>query len=85
MNLLGELKEFIGNLDRVTQVLKLLCMVNTADVFHDTSGVCDGASDLLRELYGENGRHQAGYWHWLSGGQHRHRDRGDRGVGVTSP
>jgi enamine deaminase RidA (YjgF/YER057c/UK114 family) len=57
VNLLGELKEFIGDLDRVTQVLKLLCMVNTADDFYDTSGVCDGASDLLHELYGERGRH----------------------------
>lgn len=57
VNLLGELKELIGDLDRVTQVIKLLCMVNTADGFHDTSLVADGASDLLFELYGEKGRH----------------------------
>ncbi len=57
VNLLGELKEFIGDLDNVTQVVKLLCVVNTADGFHDTSQVADGASDLLFELYGERGRH----------------------------
>ena len=57
VNLLGELKEFIGDLDRVTQVIKLLCMVNSADGFYDTSQVSDGASDLLYELYGERGKH----------------------------
>ena len=57
VNLLGELKEFIGDLDRVTQVVKLLCMVNTAEGFYETSRVADGASDLLFELYGEKGRH----------------------------
>ena len=57
VNLLNELKEFIGDLDRVTQVIKLLCMVNTAEGFYQTSEVSDGASDLLFELYGERGRH----------------------------
>ena len=57
VNLLGALKECIGDLDRVTQVVKLLCMVNTADDFYDTSKVADGASDLLLELYGEKGKH----------------------------
>ena len=57
VNLLGELKEFIGDLDKVTQVIKLLCMVNTAEGFYETSRVADGASDLLFELYGEKGRH----------------------------
>ena len=33
VNLLNELREFIGDLDRVTQVIKLLCMVNTAEGF----------------------------------------------------
>ena len=57
VNLLGELKEFIGDLDKVTQVIKLLCMVNTAEGFYETSRVADGASDLLFELYGEKGKH----------------------------
>ena len=57
VNLLGELKEFIGDLDKVTQVIKILCMVNTAEGFYETSRVADGASDLLFELYGEKGRH----------------------------
>ena len=57
VNLLGELKELIGDLDKVTRVIKLLCMVNTAEGFYETSRVADGASDLLFELYGEKGRH----------------------------
>ena len=57
VNLLGALKTEIGDLDRVTRVVKVLCLVNTADDFHDPGKVADGASDLLVELYGERGRH----------------------------
>jgi len=57
VNLVGELKELIGDLIKVTQIIKLLCMVNTADGFHDTSQVADRASDLLLYLYGEKVRH----------------------------
>jgi len=57
VNLLGALKDCIGDLDQVTQVVKLLCMVNTADGFYEAHKVADGASDLLVELYGEKGMH----------------------------
>ncbi len=57
LNLLSSLKEEIGDLDRVRQVVKLLCMVNSAPDFEDTPKVANGASDLLIDLYGEAGRH----------------------------
>ena len=57
VNLLGALKDCIGDLDKVTQVVRLLCMVNAAEGFYDTPKVADGASDLLVELYGEKGKH----------------------------
>ena len=57
VNLLAGVKECVGDLDRVTQVVKLLCMVNNAEDFYDAPSVANGASDLLMELYGEKGRH----------------------------
>jgi enamine deaminase RidA (YjgF/YER057c/UK114 family) len=57
VNLLGSLKDCIGDLDQVKQIVKLLCLVNTAEDFYDPPSVANGASDLLAELYGERGRH----------------------------
>ncbi len=57
LNLLATLKEELGDLDRVTRVVKLLCMINCAPDFGDTPKVANGASDLLVELFGEAGRH----------------------------
>ena len=57
INSLAGLKTVIGDLDRVTRVVKLLAMVNCAPDFGDTPRVANGASDLLVELYGESGRH----------------------------
>ena len=57
LNCLASLKEEIGDLDRVTRVVKLLAMVNSAPDFGEQPEVINGASDLLVELYGERGRH----------------------------
>lgn len=57
LNCLSSLKEAIGELDRVTRVVKLLGMVNCTPDFGQQPEVINGASDLLTELYGERGRH----------------------------
>jgi enamine deaminase RidA (YjgF/YER057c/UK114 family) len=57
LNCLASLKEEIDDLDRVTRVVKLLGMVNSAPDFGEQPEVINGASDLLVELYGERGRH----------------------------
>lgn len=57
LNLLASLKEEVGDLDKVTRVVKLLCMINAAPDFGDTPKVANGASDLLVKLYGEAGQH----------------------------
>jgi enamine deaminase RidA (YjgF/YER057c/UK114 family) len=57
LNLLGSLKATIGNLDRVSRVVKLLGMVNADQGFEDHPKVINGASDLLVEVFGEKGRH----------------------------
>ena len=57
LNCLASLKREIGDLDKVTRVVKLLCMVNSAPGFGDQPRVANGATDLLGQLYGERGRH----------------------------
>jgi enamine deaminase RidA (YjgF/YER057c/UK114 family) len=57
LNCLASLREEIGDLDRVTRVVKLLGMVNSAPDFGRQPEVINGASDLLVELFGERGRH----------------------------
>jgi enamine deaminase RidA (YjgF/YER057c/UK114 family) len=57
LNCLASIKAAIGDLDKVTQVLKLLGMVASEEGFGQQPLVINGASDLLVELYGERGRH----------------------------
>lgn len=57
LNCLSSLKEAIGDLDRVTKVVKLLGMVNCTPDFGEQPEVINGASDLLTALYGDRGKH----------------------------
>ncbi len=57
LNSLASLKAVIGDLDKVTRVVKLLGMVNSTPEFADQPFVINGASDLLTEIFGERGRH----------------------------
>ncbi|QED47810.1 RidA family protein [Cytobacillus dafuensis] len=51
------LKEAIGTLDMVEQVLKITGYVQSAAGFTQQSIVMDGASELLTDIFGEKGRH----------------------------
>ena len=57
LNLLESLRKCIGDLDKVTQVVKLLGMVNSTPEFTEQPIVINGATELLIELYGDRGRH----------------------------
>ncbi|MDN4076029.1 RidA family protein [Fictibacillus terranigra] len=57
INLLAVLKEHLGDLDRIKQVVKLLAFVNSADGFVEQPFVINGASELLEEVFGEKGKH----------------------------
>ncbi len=57
LNLLTNLKTIIGDLDRVTRIVKVLGMVNSDPDWVETPLVINGCSDLLVELYGERGKH----------------------------
>ncbi|MET2829282.1 RidA family protein [Mesorhizobium shangrilense] len=46
-----------GSLNNVKQAVKLLGMVNVGPGFYDTARVINGCSDLLVEVFGENGPH----------------------------
>ncbi len=54
---LAAVKGIVGDLDKVTRVVKVLGMVNCAEGFYDTPSVIHGCTDLLNELFGEKGRH----------------------------
>lgn len=56
--LIAAMREALGgNLDRVTEIVKVLGMVNAAADFEDHPKVINGCSDLFVEVFGEHGRH----------------------------
>lgn len=57
INIIAVLKEHLGDLDRVKQVVKMLAFVNSADGFVEQPFVVNGASELLVEVFGEKGKH----------------------------
>ena len=57
LNLLSRMKAELGDLDRVTRILKVVGMVNSDPSFTGQAAVVDGASDLFVALYGERGQH----------------------------
>jgi enamine deaminase RidA (YjgF/YER057c/UK114 family) len=54
---LSAVQEEIGDLERVTRIVKLLGFVNSAAGFSQQHVVMDGASALLVSLFGDRGRH----------------------------
>ena len=57
LQLLANLKEVIGDLDKVTRIVKLLGMVSSTPDFVDQPDVVHGCTDMLIEVFGEKGRH----------------------------
>ncbi len=57
IQLLSALKEAIGDLDRVTRIVKLLGMVNGTPDFKQQPKVINGCSDFLVEVFEAKGRH----------------------------
>jgi enamine deaminase RidA (YjgF/YER057c/UK114 family) len=57
VNLLGSTRALLGSLDKVKRVVKVLGMVNSAEGFGEQPKVINGFSDLMVEVFGENGRH----------------------------
>ncbi|MBQ1524114.1 MAG: RidA family protein [Firmicutes bacterium] len=56
-NLTCALKSYLGDLDRVIQIVKLTGYVNCTPDFTAQPKVIDGASDFFVEVFGDRGRH----------------------------
>lgn len=54
---LSVLQEYLGNLNRVKRIVKVLGMVNAVDDFENHPEVINGYSDLMVEVFGEKGKH----------------------------
>ena len=54
---LAVLKHELGDLNRVTRIVKVLGMVNSTPEFTEHSQVMNGYSDLMVEVFGERGKH----------------------------
>tara|TARA_B000000475_G_scaffold62531_2_gene49888 strand:- start:4667 stop:5158 length:492 start_codon:yes stop_codon:yes gene_type:complete len=57
INQLAVLKQMLGNLNRVTRVVKVLSMVNSDPNFKDQPKVINGFSDLIVDVFGQRGLH----------------------------
>jgi len=54
---LSALQEELGDLDRVSRIVKLLGFVNSGPGFAQQPAVVDGASEFLISLFGDRGAH----------------------------
>ncbi|WP_460640000.1 RidA family protein [Larkinella harenae] len=57
ISLLGALKSHVGDLNKVKRIVKVLGMVNATPEFDKHPQVINGFSDLMVDVFGENGRH----------------------------
>lgn len=57
INLIAQCKAAVGDLSRIARVVKLGGFVNAHADFTDLPEVINGCSDLMVDVFGENGRH----------------------------
>ena len=57
INILAQVKREIGDLDKISKIIRLSGFVNSAPDFYQHPKVINAASDLLFEIFGEKGKH----------------------------
>ena len=57
INMLAAVRLYLGDLDKVKNVVKIQAFVNSSEGFNKQHLVANGASELLFEVFGEAGRH----------------------------
>ena len=57
IDLLGTLHAAVGDLNRVTRIVKLMSLVNSTADFTEQHLVTNGASELIGQLFGDRGAH----------------------------
>ncbi len=57
IDLLGTLHAAVGDLNKVTRIVKVMSLVNSTADFTDHHLVTNGCSELIGEVFGEKGAH----------------------------
>ena len=57
INALAAIKGLIGDLDQIQQIVRVVGYVAIIPTFTQQPAVVNGASELLLEIFGENGKH----------------------------
>jgi enamine deaminase RidA (YjgF/YER057c/UK114 family) len=57
LNALAAIKGVIGDLDQIKQIVRVVGYVASVPEFTQQPAVVNGASELLLEIFGENGKH----------------------------
>ncbi|RDK00496.1 RidA family protein [Paraburkholderia lacunae] len=57
IDLLATLQAHVGDLNRVTRIVKLMSLVNSTLEFTEQHLVTNGASELIADVFGERGKH----------------------------
>jgi enamine deaminase RidA (YjgF/YER057c/UK114 family) len=57
LNCLSVIKDEIGSLDKIDKIIKLTVFVGSSEGFINHPQVANGASDLIKDIFGENGKH----------------------------
>lgn len=55
--LIAQMQAALGSLDRVARIVKLNVFINSDARFTDQPSVANGASNLMIDVFGDNGRH----------------------------
>lgn len=57
LNGLAVARSALGSLDQIRQVIRIGCFIASEPGFYDQPKVANGASELLVEIFGDNGKH----------------------------
>jgi enamine deaminase RidA (YjgF/YER057c/UK114 family) len=57
LNCLAEICSLTGSLNKIKRIVKITGFVNSAPDFHDQPKVVNGASELMLQIFGEEGKH----------------------------
>ena len=57
IDLMGTLHAAVGNLDKVTRIVKLMSLVNSTSTYTEQHVVTNGASELFGQVFGDKGTH----------------------------
>ena len=57
INALAQIRDKLGNLDKISKIVRVSGFVNSSPEFTDQPKVINGASELLYEIFGQKGQH----------------------------